>query len=102
MYITLQYNKTKKEGSDVKIDQQLIIAGIQLLVFVLNIIMLIALFAKKKKAKTKEEQQQLDEIIASVIPATVSTLKTLCEQTGVSYSSKVAAKLAKKEIKKEN
>ena len=85
-----------------KIDQQLIIAGVQLLLFILNVILLIVLFAKKKKAKTKEEQQQLDEIIESVIPATVSTLKTLCQQAKVTYSPKVVAKLAKKEIKKEN
>ena len=85
-----------------KIDQQLIIAGVQLLVFALNIILLIVLFTKKKNAKTKEEQQQLDKIIASVIPATVSTLKTLCEQAGINYSPKVTAKLVKKEIKKES
>lgn len=84
------------------INEKLIIAGVQLIVLILNIILLIALFVKKKKAKTKEEQQQLDKIIESVIPATVSTIKTLCEQASVSYSSKVAANLAKKEIKKES
>lgn len=85
-----------------KVNNEIIVAGIQLILFVLNVIILITLFAKRKKAKTKEEQSQLDEIIASVIPATVSTLKKLCEQAGVNYSSKIAAKLAKKEIKKEN
>lgn len=84
-----------------KIDQQLIIAGVQLLVFVLNIILLIALFAKRKKAKTKEEQLQLDEIIASVIPSTVQTLKTLCEQNNVLFNKKTVAKTVSKEIKKE-
>lgn len=101
MYI-LYIQKPKKEGNDMKVEQELIVAGIQLILFVLNVIILITLFAKRKKAKTKEEQSQLDEIIASVIPATVSTLKTLCEQAGVNYSPKVAAKIAKKEIKKEN
>ena len=84
-----------------KIDQQLIIAGVQLLVFVLNIILLIVLLAKKKKAKTKEDQQLLDEIIKSVIPTTISTLKTMCEQNNVLFNKKTIAKNISKEIKKE-
>lgn len=83
-----------------KIDQQLIIAGVQILLFILNVVLLIALFARKKKAKTKEEQQQLDEIIASVIPSTVKTLKTLCEQNNVLFNKKTIAKTISKEIKK--
>ena len=84
-----------------KIDQQLIIAGVQLLLFILNVILLTVLFAKKKKTKTKEEQILLDEIIASIIPSTIQTLKTLCEQNNVIFNKKTIAKTISKEIKKE-
>ena len=85
-----------------KIDQQLIIAGVQLILFILNIILLIVLFAKKKKTKTKEEQILLDEIITSIMPSTIQTLKTLCEQNNVLFNKKTIARTISKEIKKEN
>ena len=83
-----------------KIDQQLIIAGVQLLLFILNVILLTVLFAKKKKTKTKEEQILLDGIIESIIPSTIQTLKTLCQQNNVIFNKKTMAKTISKEIKK--
>ena len=83
-----------------KIDQKLIIAGVQLILFILNVILLIILFAKKKKTKTKEEQILLDEIISSIMPSTIQTLKTLCEQNNVLFNKKAVAKTISKEIKK--
>ena len=83
-----------------KIDQQIIMAGVQILIFILNVILLIVLFAKKKKTKTKEEQIILDEIIASIMPSTIKTLKTLCEQNNVLFNKKTIARSISKEIKK--
>ena len=84
-----------------KIDQQLIIAGVQLILFILNVILLIVLLAKRKKTKEKEEQILLDEIISTIMPSTIQTLKTLCEQNNVIFNKKTIAKTISKEIKKE-
>lgn len=83
-----------------KIDQQIIVAGIQLLLFILNVVLLIALFAKRKKTKEENEQILLDEIISSIIPSTIQTLKTLCEQNNVLFNKKTIAKSVSKKIKK--
>lgn len=68
----------------------------------INIIIVVFLLIKKSKTTNKAEKEQLNKIIEQVMPNTISTIKTLCENTGLCYNKKTTAKIASNIIKKES
>ena len=66
-----------------------------------NIILLLVLISKRKNAVSDEETARLDTIIDSVMPATINSIKTLCEENGIIYNKHETIKKTKKLIKEQ-